>query len=211
MNIDTVKVIISDFLTVLKFVDKKNKLKYFFLQIHIFFSSILETLSIFTIIPIFETLNKNSENNFLKYLENFIEYKYLTFTNLIIAFCLFLVFSNFYQIIIKKKIIDFGYILMLDIQKKLFKKMIHNKYEFFINKDISFFNNVIVHETQRIKGGFIESSLFILSQILLVIFTLIGLMIYDYKITTVIIFILILNGKSIINWRYRTFRICNSK
>ena len=37
MNIDTVKVIISDFLTVLKFVDKKNKLKYFFFtNTHIF-------------------------------------------------------------------------------------------------------------------------------------------------------------------------------
>ena len=56
MNIRTIKPIISDFLAVLSFVEKKNKFKYLFLQIHIFFSSILETLTIFTIIPIFEGL-----------------------------------------------------------------------------------------------------------------------------------------------------------
>ena len=190
MKIRTIKSIISDFLTVLNFVEKKNKLKYLFLQIHIFFSSILETLSIFTIIPIIESLNNSSDSRFLKFLENYIEFKYLNPTYLILSFCLFLTLSNLYQIIIKKKIIDFGYVLMLELQKKVFKKIIHNKYEFFINKDIAYFNNVILHETQRIKGGFIESSLFILSQILLVTFTFVGLIIYDYKITIFIILIL---------------------
>ena len=147
MNIITITAIINDFITVLNFVEKKNKLNYFFLQIHIFFSSILETISIFTIIPIIESLNNNSKSSFLNFLENYIELKYLGPTYLILAFCFFLSLSNFYLIIIKKKIIDFGYILMLDLQKKLFKKIIHNKYEFFINKDISYFNNVILHET----------------------------------------------------------------
>ena len=119
MNIITIKAIINDFITVLNFVEKKNKLKYFFLQIHIFFSSILETISIFTIIPIIESLNNNSKSSFLNFLENYIELKYLGPTYLILAFCFFLSLSNFYLIIIKKKIIDFGYILMLDLQKKL--------------------------------------------------------------------------------------------
>lgn len=190
MNIITIKAIIYDFLTVLNFVEKKNKFKYFFLQIHIFISSILESISIFTIIPIIESFNKNSESLFLNFLGNYIEFKYLSPTYLILAFCFFISFSNFYQIIIKKKIIDFGYILMLDIQKQLFKKIIHNKYEFFINKDIAYFNNIILHETQGIKGGFIESSLLILSQLILVTFTFIGLLIYDFKITLLIIIIL---------------------
>ena len=101
MKIRTIKSIISDFLTVLNFVEKKNKLKYLFLQIHIFFSSILETLSIFTIIPIIESLNNSSDSRFLKFLENYIEFKYLNPTYLILSFCLFLTLSNLYQIIIK--------------------------------------------------------------------------------------------------------------
>ena len=192
MNIHNIKAIISDFLTIIKWVEKKNKLTYLILQIHIFFSAILETLSVFTIIPIIESLNKNTDSLFIKFLENYINYEYLNFTYLIIAFCCLLILSNLYLILIKKKITDFSYVLMLDIQKKVFKKIIHNKYEFFINKDISYFNNVILHETQRLKSGFIESSLFILSQILLIIFTFTGLMIYDYKITIFIILILLI-------------------
>ena len=192
MNIHSFKSIFSNFSTILQFVEKKNKLKYSILQIHIFLSSILETLSIFTIIPIIESLNSSKNNKVLKFLENYIDYEYLSPTYLIAIFCLFLIISNLYLIVIKKKITDFSYVLMLDVQKKIFKKIIHNKYEFFINKDISFFNNVILHETQRLKSGFIESSLFILSQILLIIFTFIGLIIYNFKVTIFIILILLI-------------------
>ena len=80
---------------------------------------------------------------------------------------------------------------MLELQKKIFQKAINRKYEYFINKDISFFNNMILHESHRLKSGFIESSLFILSQILLVLFTLTGLLIYDFKVTILIIAVLI--------------------
>ena len=190
MNIYTIKAIISDFLTILNFVEKKNKFKYAFLQIHIFFSSALETLSIFTIIPIIESLNNKSDSQLLKFLGNYIELKYLTPTYFILSFCLFLALSNLYLIIIKKKIIDFSYVLVLDLQKKVFKTIILNKYAFFINKNVSYFNNLILHETQSIKGAFIESSLFILAQIFLVTFIFFGLMIYDYKTTIFLILIL---------------------
>ena len=191
MNFVAFREIISNFLIILDFVEKKNKIKYFILQVNIFFSSILETLSIFSIIPLIHSFDKNSNNVLLNYLKNFFDERFLSTTSLIIFFCTFLILSNLYLILIKKKIIDFGYTLMLDLQKKLFKKIIHNKYEFFINKDISHFNNLILHETQRVKGGFIESSLFIFSQILLVTFTLVGLIIYDFKVTMLIILTLL--------------------
>ncbi len=192
MDIKIIREIYSNFLIVLKFVENKNKRKYFFLQFHIILSSIIETLSIFSIIPIIETINNSTNSKIVLFLNNFIETKFLSTVYLILFFCLLLSLSNLYLIYIKKKIIDFGYTLMLDIQKKLFKKLIHNKYEFFINKDISYFNNLILFETQRVKGGFIESSLFILSQILLVSFTFIGLLIYDFKVTIAIIVVLII-------------------
>jgi len=191
MNINKIRSIISDFRQILKFVEKKNKYKYFILQFHIFFSSILETLSIFSIIPILESFNASSQNKTLKFLENYIEFKYLSPSYLIIFFCLFLVLSNIYLILIKKKITNFSFELMLELQKKIFQKAINRKYEYFINKDISFFNNMILHESHRLKSGFIESSLFILSQILLVLFTLTGLLIYDFKVTILIIAVLI--------------------
>ena len=147
MNFRLIKTIFFNFLTILKFVNKKNKFKYAFLQIQILFSSVLETLSIFTIIPIIESLNNKSDSQFLKFLGNYIELKYLTPTNFILSFCLFLALSNLYLIIIKKKIVDFSYVLVLDLQKKVFKTIILNKYAFFINKNISYFNNLIVHET----------------------------------------------------------------
>ena len=140
---------------------KKNKYKYFILQFHIFFSSILETLSIFSIIPILESFNASSQNKTLDFLENYIELKYLSPSYLIIFFCLFLILSNIYLMLIKKKITNFSFELMLELQKKIFHKAINRKYEYFINKDISFFNNMILHESHRLKSGFIESSLFI--------------------------------------------------
>ena len=183
MNFRLIKTIFFNFLTILKFVNKKNKFKYAFLHIQILFSSVLETLSIFTIIPIIESFNNDSDSQFLKFLGNYIELKYLTPTYLILCFCLFLVLSNLYLIIIKKKIADFSYVLVLDLQKKLFNTIIRNKYAFFINKNISHFNNIILHEAGHVKGAYIESSLFILSQIFLVTFTFVGLMIYDYRVT----------------------------
>ena len=190
MNFRLIKTIFSNFLTILKFVNKKNKFKYAFLQIQILFSSVLETLSIFTIIPIIESFNNDSDSQFLKFLGNYIELKYLTPTYLILCFCLFLVLSNLYLIIIKKKIADFSYVLVLDLQKKLFNTIIRNKYAFFINKNISHFNNIILHEAGHVKGAYIESSLFILSQIFLVTFTFVGLMIYDYRVTFFLIVLL---------------------
>ena len=90
MNFRLIKTIFFNFLTILKFVNKKNKFKYAFLQIQILFSSVLETLSIFTIIPIIESFNNDSDSQFLKFLGNYIELKYLTPTYLILCFCLFL-------------------------------------------------------------------------------------------------------------------------
>ena len=190
MNFRLIKTIFFNFLTILKFVNKKNKFKYAFLQIQILFSSVLETLSIFTIIPIIESFNNDSDSQFLKFLGNYIELKYLTTTYLILYFCLFLVLSNVYLIIIKKKIADFSYVLVLDLQKILFNTIIRNKYAFFINKNISHFNNIILHEAGHVKGAYIESSLFILSQIFLVTFTFVGLMIYDYRVTFFLIVLL---------------------
>ncbi len=185
-----IKPIINDFKKILSFVEKKNKYKFFLLQIHIFFSSVLETFSIFTVIPLIDSLNNSSDTNTLTFLKQYIDPQYLNTFYLIILFCFFLITSNIYLILIKKKITDFGYALMLEIQKKVFQKIIHRKYNFFINKDLSYFNNVILHEVQRIKSGFIESSLFFISQILLIFFTFIGLMLYDYKITIFIVIIL---------------------
>ena len=187
MKFRKIKEIINNFFTILKYVEPKNKFKFLVLQIHIFFSSILETLSIFTIIPILESFNSSSESKMLNVLEGYFGPKLLSPLNLIMVFCFFLILSNAYQIIIKKRIIDFSYTLMLDIQKKVFQKIIQRKYEFFINKDIAYFNNLILHEVDRIKGGFIESSLFILSQIIIVTLTFIGLLIYNYKVTIFIV------------------------
>lgn len=192
MDINSIRQIHSDFKKILKFVDKKNKYKYFILQFNIFFSSIIETFSIFSILPLLESFNVSSENKALKFLENYVELKYLSPDNLIIFFCLFLILSNIYLIIIKKKITDFSYELMLDIQKKIFQKSINRKYEYFIKRDVSFFYNLILHEAHRIKSSFIESFLFIFSQILLVLFTFVGLLLYDFKVTIIIIAVLII-------------------
>lgn len=187
MKFHQFKEIINNFFKILKFVETKNRFKFAVLQIHIFFSTILETLSIFTIIPIIESFNNSSESKILNILSNYFEPRFLSPINLVMGFFFILILSNAYQIIIKKRIIDFSYALVLDLQKKLFQKVINRKYKFFINKDIAFFNNLILHEVHRLKSGFIESSLFILSQILLIMLTFIGLIIYDYTVTIIII------------------------
>ena len=187
MKFHKFKEIINNFFKILTFVETKNRFKFAVLQIHIFFSTILETLSIFSVIPILQSFSNSSDSKILNVLENYFGPKFLNPINLVIVFFLILILSNAYQIIIKKRIIDFSYTLVLDLQQKVFQQVINRKYEFFINKDIAFFNNLILHEVQRLKSGFIESSLFILSQTLLVMLTFIGLIIYDFTITIFII------------------------
>ena len=143
MNINKIKSIIFDFSLILKLIEKKNKNKFFILQFHIFFSSILETFSIFSIIPILESFSTSSQSKVLNFLENFIPIEYLSVSNLIIFFSSFLIISNLYLILIKKKITYFSYDLMLELQKKIFQNLINRKYQYFINKDISYFNNII--------------------------------------------------------------------
>ena len=169
----------------------EKKIKYTILQFHILLSSILETLSIFSILPILDSFNNSSKNKITNFLESFIELKYLTTEYLIVFFCLFLILSNSYLIFIKRKITLFSYELLLELQKKIFQNAINKKYKYFINKEISYFNNLILHETHRFKSGFIESFLFLLSQLFLVTFTLIGLMIYNFKVTIFVILILL--------------------
>ena len=86
MKFHKFKEIINNFFKILKFVETKNKFKFAFLQIHIFFSSILETLSIFTIIPIIESFNNSSESKILNILGNYFEPRFLSPINLIIGF-----------------------------------------------------------------------------------------------------------------------------
>lgn len=191
MYFNKIKTLASYFKLIFQLVDREKKIKYTILQFHILLSSILETLSIFSILPILDSFNNSSKNKITNFLESFIELKYLTTEYLIVFFCLFLILSNSYLIFIKRKITLFSYELLLELQKKIFQNAINKKYKYFINKEISYFNNLILHETQRFKSGFIESFLFLLSQLFLVTFTLIGLMIYNFKVTIFVILILL--------------------
>ena len=103
MNINIIREVYQNFLIVLKFIEKENKKKYFFLQIHIFFSSLLETLSIFSIIPMVDLITNSTNTKISLFVSSFIETKFLTPIYLILYFCLFLSLSNLYLIFIKKK------------------------------------------------------------------------------------------------------------
>ena len=86
MKFHKFKEIINNFFKILKFVETKNRFKFAVLQIHIFFSTILETLSIFSVIPILQSFSNSSDSKTLNVLENYFGPKFLIPINLVIVF-----------------------------------------------------------------------------------------------------------------------------
>ena len=190
MEVSKIKTIFKDFLDLLKFISPENKKKFYFLQIQVLVSAFLESLTIFSVIPFLESLNNKGDNKILTKIENFFNLKdSIEPTFLLMLFIIFFILSNIYLIIVKISVTRFSYNVVKELQIKLFKKFLNKKYNFFISKEMSYFHTIIMGEVGRVRSGFIETSLLLLAQISLILITTIGLLIYNFLLTSSILIV----------------------
>lgn len=173
---------------------KKQKINLINLQILIIFSSILETLSIFSIAPfiaiianddlinnknlnlIYVFLNSHDHNDFV------VKFGVI----LIFVFC----FTTFLNIITNWGIIKFSQNLSVYFTSTLYKYYLNKDYIYFTKQNTSALVSKIILETGRVTGGTIQGFMILNSKIFLSVFLLSGLVIYEPKITIIALIII---------------------
>ena len=178
-----------------KYLFKNNIFRSLFIFILIFSNLFLEMLSIALFIPFITILvNKDIDKlNFLKEynLEHFLSNNYFDILNLflIVVFLIFfiknilLLFSNFYQNIFFEK-------LQIKLSETLFKNYLNKNYLFFSeNNTANLIRNLRAESNSSII--FIQSCINLFSELLIVFGIVILLFLTNYKITSILIFILI--------------------
>lgn len=178
------------FKTFFNFLDKKNKIKLYFLQFKIIIANLLEVLSIFSVIPIFFSFaDKN-----LPFINNLaIKYSisdYLNLNNFILISLSLLILSNIFQIYVKVSTSKFGLDITRFIQNKLFNAYLNSNYKFYSSKDESYFLNMIKNEVWRIRSGVFEGVVTLFSHIIFLILITVSLIIYNSKFIMIIFLII---------------------
>jgi ABC-type multidrug transport system fused ATPase/permease subunit len=167
----------------IKLFPKKLLPNFYFIQFIIIIGIFLESISIFSILPFLDTFNDESGKNLAKFLniEDFDR------SSLFLIFIFFLIISNLFQIIVNIKITRFGYDVTKFIKHYLYGLILLKKHKYFLKKETSYFNSLFLNETWRLNNGMIDPCLRLLSQLLLILFVLVGLLFYNFVPTLIII------------------------
>jgi ABC-type multidrug transport system fused ATPase/permease subunit len=162
---------------------KKLLPRFYIIQLIILVGILLEFVSIFSIIPFLESFKDTSDGKISQYLnlEN------LNSQYLFLAFIFFIFLSNMFQIFINIKTIKFSFDVTKEIKYFLYKLILLKKYNYFLKKEISFFNSLFLQEAWRVNNGIINPGLMLFSQLLLILFVLTGLLFYSFFSTLIVL------------------------
>ena len=173
----------------INFLKKKQKIHLINLQILIIFSSILETLSIFSIAPFIAIIANNDliNNRNLNIIYVFLNSQ--DHNDCVIKFGVVLIFvfcfTTFLNIITNWGIIKFSQNLSVYFTSTLYKYYLNKDYIFFTKQNSSDLVSKIILETGRVTGGTIQGFMTLNSKIFLSVFLLFGLVVYEPKITII--------------------------
>ena len=167
----------------IKLFPKKLIPKFYIIQILIIIGILLESVSIFSIIPFLDSFNNGSDNKIVK----FFELQSFDRSSLFLIFIFFLILSNLFQIIVNIIITKFGFDVTKYIKNYLYELILLKKYNYFLKRETSFFNSLFLNETWRINNGMIDPGLRLFSQLLLIIVVLTGLLLYNFYPTLIIL------------------------
>ena len=175
--------------------EKKYKRKFILIIIFVLFSTLLETVGISLLIPLFNLIFSNSENQnfFLKefipnfYFENFL----LLIISLIIIFftikTIFLIFFSYYQLNFLREIKN-------DFSKKLLSIYLFKPFKFFISNSNN--TNYLVQNINEVSTLiiYLRSTIVLFSEIFVILGLSFLLLIYQPKVTLITIFFLVFLG-----------------
>ena len=175
--------------------EKRYKRKFILIIIFVLFSTILETVGIGLLIPLFNLIFSNSENQnfFLKefipnfYFENFL---FLIISLIIVFFTIktiFLIFFSYYQLNFLREIKN-------NFSKKLLSIYLFKPFKFFISNSNN--TNYLVQNVNEVSTLiiYLRSTIVLFSEIFVILGLSFLLLIYQPKATLITIFFLVFLG-----------------
>jgi ABC-type multidrug transport system fused ATPase/permease subunit len=174
--------IFLNFKKIFSILDWKDKKKFFFLSLLILLISIFEVISIGMVFPLVSFLI--DENNISKFknlfqLYNFNNEEIIRLTILFISaiFIAKFILTIFFQIRQNRIIFQ----LMHNLLKKIYTKYLNQPYSFFLNKNTSHLISNLSTQVPDVIYNFIMPMMLLFSEILILAFIVILLVIVDYK------------------------------
>jgi ATP-binding cassette subfamily C protein len=174
--------IFLNFKKIFSILDWKDKKKFFFLSLLILLISIFEVMSIGMVFPLVSFLI--DENNISKFknlfqLNNFNNEEIIRLTILFISaiFIAKFILTIFFQIRQNRIIFQ----LMHSLLKKIYTKYLNQPYSFFLNKNTSHLISNLSTQVPDVIYNFIMPMMLLFSEILILAFIVILLVVVDYK------------------------------
>ena len=159
----------------------------------IFFTNIVEIFSISLIIPVFSILKSKNVAEldiYTKYVLNFFEITRYEELILISSFLIIAVFTFkfFLTIFTSYSIVNLTANLKVEISMKILRYYLNQKYPFFLRTNSNYLTQNVINEPRIFSDKFFLASLYFFSDFLMLLFILIFLLIYNFKITLILIF-----------------------
>jgi ABC-type bacteriocin/lantibiotic exporter with double-glycine peptidase domain len=179
--------------------DKKDKIHFFVLLFVIFFSMILEMLSIGLLIPITTLIIETGETalssyNFL-YLDNFLQLsKQVQIKIILFVFVLIYLFKSVYLTLMVVYLNSFSYNLKAKLSRNLFKSYLNKKFQFFIDNNSSLILRNIKDEPDLFVIHVFKPILLLFVDCFLIIGIVVVLIFYEPLISSFVIILLTFAG-----------------
>tara|TARA_X000000950_G_scaffold283441_1_gene384259 strand:+ start:1155 stop:2894 length:1740 start_codon:yes stop_codon:yes gene_type:complete len=191
-----------DILFILSLLNIKQKISLFFLQILIIFTSLLESLGIFSIAPFISMVaNPEIVNSFyipfssFDLIERFNLYSINNYGYFLIIFFFFISILN---IITNWLIIKYSEQISLYFTSSVYKEYLNKPYKFFLDNNTSVLISKIILESYRVTGGVIKGLMTFNSKLCMAIIIALTLLVFNFEITILICGILSLVYFSVI-------------
>ena len=179
----------------LKLLNKKKKYIFYSLIFLIFFGSLFESISIAAIAPIIsliiETKNIVPDNIFFKELSVFIDLSKFSKKSLIYIFTFFFVIffivKNVYLFLVKIISESFLFNLRHELSFSILENIMYRDYRDLIKKNSSYYITLVLNVVSELINNIYLSFIFLIKEILLLVFIISILIFYDAKTTVTLL------------------------
>lgn len=171
-------------------IDRRRKFKLIVLISSISIVSILEFISLGSVVPLLGALLDNNNKNFISEIPQLIGYNGDETTFFLILFISIIIITSSLRIFVLNLSVKINALIVSDLGSKMFKKIIYQPYKEFINTSS---NILISGMTEKINSleSIILSLINLFSGFLIAIGIFIALLVFNVQITLFVVFLLI--------------------